>query len=187
MIKIGYAGILAHEDDLEEQIELFAKSNLTDVVIEPKNQIRRGRSALFTALETMREGDALVVTNFDRLAMSLAQLLETMRHLNEIGVDLISIENGVDTRKQKTFFHLIEELSLFDEEIGHSNLMAGIAAAKQRGRSGGRPTVLDNHGIESCRKMLMEDEFSIAQIAKKMKVSVATIYRYFPGGRSRLK
>jgi len=136
---------------------------------------------------TLNKSDVLIVYDIDRLAHSLNQLLETLERINELGVHLIAVNNGIDTRKSTKLFTVVNALIKFDHEIYESNKKAGIATANVRGTLGGRPLLLDSSEKCEAKQLFLDKKLTTKEIAMHLNVSVATLYRYFPGGRKNIR
>lgn len=188
---IGYIGILAHEKKSFLKTQRDHLKNCSDIVVESVSSMRKARSQLLKLIgphkPLLGHKDTLVVYDVDRIANSIFQLLETVERLKELGVNLLAINNGIDTRKSPAFFSFVETLVKFDHEVHISNQEAGIAVAKLRGGLGGRPTILSEKDRKQARTLFKDTRLSVKEIAKRLNMSTATLYRYFPGGRKNIK
>ena len=103
------------------------------------------RPGLDQALEHCREGDTLVVWKLDRLGRSLPHLVETIRQLQENDIGFKSLQESIDTNTSggKFIFHLFASLAEFERDLIRERTKAGLAAARARGRKGGRPPGVD--------------------------------------------
>lgn len=182
----GYVGVLPHENNLAEQRKVVQKHSVKRIITEPTDQVRRGRQAFFELLKEMKPGDSICVKSLDRLAMSFAQLCDTLLELHAKGFNIVAIDEGLNSAEPVNLYDVVTNIVEFDRNIDASNEAAGIARSARRGKSGGRPVLLNTEDIERARKMLIDGDLTIAEIAEEMGVSVATLYRYFPGGKGRL-
>ena len=139
----------------------------------------RDRPGLTSALECARQGDSLVVWRLDRLGRSLRNLIDVVRDLDERGVALVSLTESLDTGTPggRLVFHVFGALAEFERDLTRERTMAGLAAARERGRVGGRPTVWTPAELATARSMHASGEHDIATIARVLGVSRASVYR----------
>ena len=183
---IGYARVSTQDQNPDLQIDALKASGCERIFEEKASGAKRNRPELKTAIKYARTGDTLMVWKLDRLARSMKQLVETVEGLEEIGIDFRSLTEAIDTTTPggKLVFHVFGALAEFERSIIKERTNAGLAAARARGRIGGRPSALSNDDIAAARALLADDSgLSIGDIAKRLGISPATLYRYFPGGR----
>ena len=142
------------------------------------------RPELQAALDYMREGDTLVVWRLDRLARSLKRLITTVEDLEQRGIGFRSLTEAMDTTTNggRLVFHIFAALAEFERGIIRERTMAGLEAAKARGRTGGRPPAMNEADITAARAMLKANGISVAEVAERLQVSPSTLYRHLPGG-----
>src|SRR5213595_2572302 len=141
------------------------------------------RKGLDEALDYVREGDSLVVWRLDRLGRSLKHLIETITALNNRKIGFKSIQENIDTTTSggKLIFHIFGALAEFERDIIRERTNAGLAAARARGRLGGRPKAktLDNPKKVAMAQSLYDNKSNtIDEICKTLNISRATLYRY---------
>ena len=126
-----------------------------------------------------------MVWKLDRLARSLPQLIETVARLEAVGSGFRSLTEAIDTTTAggKLIFHIFAALAEFERSVIRERTRAGLKAARERGRTGGRPPALSTTDLAAAKAMLSDPRITVAEVAKRMKVSPATLYRYLPGGR----
>jgi DNA invertase Pin-like site-specific DNA recombinase len=137
------------------------------------------RPQLAAALDYVRAGDTLVVWRLDRMARSLHQLIETVEALVARGIALKSItEDHIDTSTAggRLVFNIFGSISEFERAIIRERTKAGVAAAKARGRNGGRPPKLTGERADHARNLL-EAGSSVSSVARSMEVSRAAVHR----------
>ncbi len=185
---IGYARVSTQEQNTALQIEALESAGCEKLFTEKASGAQRDRPQLAAALDYMREGDTLVVWKLDRLARSLKQLLETVEGLEARGVGFRSLTEAMDTTTAggKLIFHIFASLAEFERSIIRERTMAGLASARARGKLGGRPKSLTAEDLQAARAMLADPTITVAQVAERLGVSPATLYRYLPGGRGGL-
>ncbi len=150
---------------------------------------RAARPGLDECLRALRKGDTLVVWRLDRLGRSLRQLVAMVDGLHEVGVNLRILTGpaAVDTGdpSAKLVFHIFAALAEFERELIRERTMAGLAAARDRGRRGGRPRTSMAVLVEAARLMKAPDA-SVRRVARTLGVSAATLYRHVsPDGELR--
>ena len=145
---------------------------------------QRDRPELASAIDFMRGGDGLVVWKLDRLARSLPQLIETVAHLETEGIGFRSLTEAIDTTTAggKLIFHIFGALAEFERSVIRERTRAGLKAARDRGRTGGRPPALSDADLAAAKAMLSDPAITVAEVAKRMNVAPATLYRRLPGG-----
>jgi DNA invertase Pin-like site-specific DNA recombinase len=137
------------------------------------------RPQLAAALDYVRAGDTLVVWRLDRMARSLHQLIETVEALVARGIALKSItEDHIDTSTAggRLVFNIFGSISEFERAIIRERTKAGVAAAKARGRNGGRPPKLTGERADHARNLLAAGS-SVSSVARSMEVSRAAVHR----------
>jgi DNA invertase Pin-like site-specific DNA recombinase len=139
------------------------------------------RKGLEELLAFVRSGDTVIVWKLDRLGRSLKDLIETLNRLNNQGVDFISLTEKIDTTTPggKLIFHLMGALAEFERDLIRERTNAGLAAARARGRVGGRPRKLISEGKVALALHLVEEHtHSIDDICSTLGISRSTLYRY---------
>ena len=113
----------------------------------------------------MREGDTLVVWKLDRLARSLKQLIETVEEFGARGIGLRSLTEAIDTTTAggKLVFHIFAALAEFERGVIRERTLAGLQAARARGRTGGRPPALKAKDLAAAKAMLQDPEITVAR------------------------
>ena len=138
---------------------------------------RHDRPGLKTALEYLNEGDVLVVWKLDRLGRSLAHLLQIITLLRERKVGFKSLTEHMDTTTPhgELLFHLFGALAQYERSLAQERIMAGLEAAKKRGRKGGRPRAIDDEKATHILNMIQQG-ISKAAICRTLNLSRATLY-----------
>ncbi len=166
---VGYARISTAEQSPASQLDALKAAGCERVFTETASGAQRSRPELHQALDYMRRGDVLVVWRLDRLARSVHQLVDTAADLHARGIELRSLHDAIDTSTAtgRLTFHLF----------------AALAAARARGRKGGRPRKLTQKDQDLARALLAEGSTPFAEVARRVRVAPSTLYGYFPGGR----
>jgi DNA invertase Pin-like site-specific DNA recombinase len=143
-------------------------------------QRRPRRPVLEQVLDQLRPGDTLVVWKLDRLGRSLRHLVDTVTGLADRGIGFRSLQEAIDTTTPggKLVFHVFAALAEFERDLIRERTAAGLAAARARGRQGGRPSVMTAHKVRVAGEMYASGEYTVAAIATTLGVSRASIYRH---------
>ena len=150
------------------------------VFVETASGARSDRRVLEQVLDQLRPGDTLVVWKLDRLGRSLRHLVDTVAGLAERGVGFRSLQEAIDTTTPggKLVFHVFAALAEFERDLIRERTTAGLAAARSRGRRGGRPSVMTIDKLQVAREMYRSGQYTVAAIATTLGVSRASIYRH---------
>lgn len=133
----------------------------------------------------MRPEDTLVVWKLDRLARSMHQLIDTVELLQSKGMGFRSLTEAIDTTTAggMLVFHIFGALAQFERAMIRERTTVGLEAARARGRKGGRPPKLSKADIHVAKTLLSDPKIGVVEVAKRLGVSTATLYRHLPGGR----
>lgn len=181
---VGYARVSTTEQSPELQRDALQRADCEEVFWESGSGAKADRPGLKKALDYMREGDVLVVWKLDRLGRSLKDLIEVVNGLQERGIGFKSLTEQVDTTTSggRLIFHIFGALAEFEREVIRERTQAGRAAARARGRQGGRPRAMDEDKVRAAKAMLKDPDTSIGQVCQTLGISRATLYRYVGGG-----
>ena len=182
---IGYARVSTGDQSLTLQIDALEEAGCDRVFQEKVSGIVNTRPNLNQALNFARPGDTLVVWRLDRLSRSLRNLIETVTLLESRGVQLKSLHESIDTASSsgKLIFHLFGALAEFERNLIKERTLAGLQAARARGRKGGRPPSLDAEKRKLVAKLYSEKNHSVNQICQIMGISKPTLYKYVQAER----
>jgi DNA invertase Pin-like site-specific DNA recombinase len=185
---VGYARVSTQDQTLALQQDALAKAGCERVFTDTLGGALAERPGLTEALEYARSGDTLVVWKLDRLGRSLRHLIETITALHERGVGFRSLTEQIDTTTSggKLIFHVFGALAEFERDLIRERTQAGLAAARARGRQGGRPksaALADPRKVAMAQALYNDKTNPIADICKTLRVSRATLYRYIQVGR----
>lgn len=184
---VGYARVSTNDQDSALQLDALAAAGCTRVFEDTASGARSSRPELDQALDHLRTGDTLVVWRLDRLGRSLGHLIETVETLDRRGVGFRSICESIDTTTAggRLVFHLFGALAEFERELILERTNAGLRAARARGRTGGRPSVMTPEKRAVANDLYARGEHTVAQIAGIVGVSRASVYRHLDQSRSR--
>jgi DNA invertase Pin-like site-specific DNA recombinase len=180
--KIGYARISTGSQRLDRQIDALTAAGCRRVFGDKKSGKDADRPELAAALDFLQPGDTLVVPSLDRLSRSLQDLITMVGDLRKRQVGFTSLHENLDTTTPggRLVFHVFAALAEFIRELIVSGTREGLAAARMRGRVGGRPTVITPEILRAARDMLPNPANSIESIAKILGVSPGTLYNHIP-------
>lgn len=181
---VGYARVSTDDQSLDLQRDALAAAGCEVVFDDVMSGASRERPGLRDALSFLRRGDVLVVWRLDRLGRSLQHLVEVINDLAARGIEFRSLSDNIDTSSAsgKLVFHIFAALAEFERELIRERTRAGLAAARARGRVGGRPRILAAERLEMARAALASGQ-SARQVARALGVSERTIRRYCRGSR----
>ena len=186
-MKLGYARIskVDGSQTLDLQMDALAAAGVAPEHLyqDEASGKRDGRPGLEACLKALREGDTLYIWKLDRLGRDLKHLVTTVRGLADRGVGL-SVLTGqganIDTTTSsgKLIFGIFAALAEFEGDLIRERTMAGLAAARARGRHGGRKFELTKNQIRLAQSAMANRDIHVAQLCEELDISRATLYRY---------
>lgn len=179
-MKIGYARVSTDDQTTDLQKDALTKAGCEKTFTDTASGSKTDRPELARCMEQLRGGDTLVVWKLDRLGRSLKHLLGVVEELQGNGVAFSSLTEGFDTSTKggKLFFHIFGALAEFERDVIIERTHAGLAAARARGRMGGRPAALNAKQIVTLKKMHESKKHPVADIARTFGISRVTVYEY---------
>lgn len=177
---IGYARVSTHEQNLAMQTDALAAAACEKIYSDEASGGQANRPGLQSALDQLRPGDTLTVWRLDRLGRSLKHLVNTIGDLEAQKIGFRSLTENIDTRSPggKLVFHVFASLAEFERDLIRERTMAGLSAARARGRIGGRPKSLSPAQIAQVRAMHADKTIPIRDICNTFKIGSTTLYRY---------
>jgi DNA invertase Pin-like site-specific DNA recombinase len=179
-VRVGYIRTSKKEQNPQLQRRDLLAAGCQKLFEEQISSRKAHRPELRAALEYVREGDALVVWKLDRFGRSLQELIELVGDLKERGVEFVSLRESIDTTTPggKLVFHVFGAVAEFERDLVLERTVAGLEAARARGRRGGRPRSLDESKAKLARRLKAEGEHSVEEICSMLGVGRSTLYRY---------
>src|SRR5829696_3109181 len=177
---IGYARVSTGEQTLDLQLDALKSAGCGKVYTETASGAKADRPVLEDVLSYLRKGDTLVVWRLDRLGRSLQHLIEVVAQLAARGIGFKSLTEQIDTTTSggKHIFHVFGALAEFERDLIRERTQAGLAAARARGRQGGRPKALGTPAKVALAQALYEGgQTDISTICRTLGISRATLYR----------
>lgn len=175
---IGYGRISTADQNASSQEDALKGAGAELMFIDTFTGTKSSRPQLDRMKEQLRSGDTIIITRLDRLGRSTKDLLNLVSELDDIGVNLQVLEQNINTSTPdgKLFFTMIAAFAEFEREIMRSRTIDGLAAARARGRKGGRRPAMSQSKIDTAKKMYAEGVF-VKEISEILGVSRPTIYR----------
>jgi DNA invertase Pin-like site-specific DNA recombinase len=186
-MRIGYGRVSTRDQHPDAQHDALQAAGCDQLFIDKASgKLARLPELDKALLSANRSGDQLVITKLDRLGRSLEHLIELSKLLQDRGVDLVVLDQGIDTSTAvgRMFFHILGAIAEFEHALMSERTMDGLAAARARGRTGGQKPKLGPRQVRLAREMYDETgedgkrKYTVAHIADEFGVSRPTIYRH---------
>lgn len=182
-MKVGYARVSTIDQHLELQTDALKKQGCEIIFKEKKSGKDKQRPQLNKMISQLRPNDIVIIWRLDRLGRSLKDLLELVNSFGEKQVGLISLNENINTTTPtgKLVFHIFAALVEFERELIRERTMAGLSAARARGRKGGRPAGLSDGALSKAKaaKYLYDmKEKTVEEIAQDLGIGRSTVYKY---------
>lgn len=179
---VGYARISTADQNLSLQVDALIKAGCEEENIykDIASGSRSDRPELTKMLAFLRHGDTVVIWKLDRLGRNLSHLIELANEFKAKGIELKSLHENIDTSTAmgRMYFHMCGMFAEFEREMIRERTNAGLAAARARGRIGGRRRALSARQIEMGKTLAADKSRPIKEICDALKCSSATYYRY---------
>jgi DNA invertase Pin-like site-specific DNA recombinase len=182
---LGYARVSTDLQDPALQHDALAAAGCDKVWTDHASGTATARPELAAVLEYARAGDVLVVWRLDRLGRSVQHLVSTVTDLAARGVELRSLNEGIDTTTAtgRLTFHIFAAVAEFEADLIRARTVAGLDAARARGRVGGRPSVMTPEKAAAATELLGRPGTSVTAVARALGVSRASVYRFLESSR----
>ncbi|KIA78822.1 recombinase [Chromobacterium piscinae] len=180
-LRFGYARVSTDDQTTALQADALKLAGCSRVYADKASgKASVARPQLEECLADLREGDTLVVWRLDRLGRSLPDLVRIVTELEQKGVAFESLTERIETSSAsgKLIFHVFAALAEFERNLIRERTKAGLAAARVRGRVGGRKPKLDAKQIRQIKALLRDRNTSVTELAKDYGVSRTTIYKH---------
>lgn len=177
---VGYARVSTSDQNFALQFDALTASGCEKIFQDAVSGSTAQRQGLNDALEYVREGDILVVWRLDRLGRSLRNLIDLMNTLHERKVGFKSLVDSIDTSTAtgQFFFHVTGAFAELERNLIRERTMAGLKAARSRGKKGGRPKAIDQRTFVMALKLYEDKNNAVGDICKKLGIARRTFYRY---------
>ena len=179
-MKIGYARVSTHEQNLDLQNDALKEEGCEEIFVDKISGTVSERKGLTQIKSILRKGDILIVWRLDRLGRSLKDLIDWINYLEEKEVELKSLQESIDTSTStgKLIFHIFGALAEFERNLIRERTQAGLAAARMRGRLGGRRKSLNAEDRKIAINLYSEKKMPVKKICEVMGISKPTLYNY---------
>lgn len=177
---IGYARVSTDDQNLDLQLDALKGAGCERMFEDMASGAKADRTGLAALMMVLRAGDTVVIWRLDRLGRSLKNLIELVEQFEAAKVGLRSLQENIDTTTSggRLVFHLFGALAEFERNLIRERTQAGMAAARMRGRMGGRPKRLDPVKLALALRLHHEDKHTIKEICQMMGISKSTLYNY---------
>ena len=177
---IGYARVSTDDQNLDLQRDALQATGCERIFEDMASGAKADRTGMAELLAALRAGDTVVIWRLDRLGRSLKNLIALVEHLEVAQVGLRSLQENIDTTSSggRLVFHLFGALAEFERNLIRARTRAGMAAARARGRMGGRPKRLDPAKRALALRLHQEEKHTIKEICQMMGISKSTLYNY---------
>jgi DNA invertase Pin-like site-specific DNA recombinase len=179
-MKFGYARVSTIEQNLSLQTDALKAAGCNEIITDEASGKNANRPGLTNLLNNkLRAGDELVVWRLDRLGRSLKDLIELVNNFESKGIKFNSLTESINsaTTSGKLIFNIFASLAEFERNLIRERTIAGLSAARARGRLGGRPSVAKTK-INAALQLYNKKELTINEICKTIGLSKATLYKY---------
>jgi DNA invertase Pin-like site-specific DNA recombinase len=182
-LRIGYARVSTREQNFDMQVDALHAAGCDKIYSEAVSGARAERPVLDELLRNIRPDDVLVIWKLDRLGRSLRHLVDLVGTLMDKGIGLQSLHDPIDTTtpQGRLTFNIFASLAEFERDLICERTHAGLAAARARGRNGGRPKGILPQAEATAmavETLYREGKLSTRQIASKLSISKSTLYAY---------
>jgi DNA invertase Pin-like site-specific DNA recombinase len=177
---VGYARVSTTDQKLTLQKDALRQAGCHRIFTDVASGAQTTREGLTEILKFLRERDTLVVWKLDRLGRSLPHLIEIVTALQQRQIGFRSLQEHIDTTTSggKLIFHVFGALAEFERDLVQERTRAGLAAARARGKKGGRRKVMDAKKVAMAVSLLQNPDTSVMEVCRTLRVSRATLYRY---------
>jgi DNA invertase Pin-like site-specific DNA recombinase len=181
---LGYARVSTDDQDLSLQIDALEKHGIPKSLIftDKLSGAKDDRPGLTKCLDSLHGGDVLVVWRLDRLGRPMRHLITLVEDLRSCDVGFRSLNEGaIDTTSAsgELIFNIFSALAQFERRLIQERTKAGLAAARARGRCGGRPRLESEQAkVRAAKKLSGDRSITIDDICKTLGISRSTYYRY---------
>jgi DNA invertase Pin-like site-specific DNA recombinase len=178
MSNVGYGRVSSIGQSLDVQQSKLEKFGCDKIFLDKHTGTTADRPKLKEIRNYVRQGDSLVITKLDRLARSTFHLTQIAEELKEKGVNLVVLDQSIDTSTStgKLLFNVLASIAEFETEIRKERQMEGIAKAKEKGVQFGRKSKLLDEQIKEMRQE-RDRGLKIAELMLKYSISKASVYR----------
>lgn len=178
--RIGYARVSTDDQHLDLQRDALQQAGCGLIYEEEVSGKSVERPELEQCRKALRAGDTLVVWRLDRLGRSLPDLVQIVNDLEHRGVGFESLTEKIETGSAagKLIFPVFAALAEFERGLIRERTNAGLAAARARGRVGGRKPKLEEKQVREIKVLLRDPDIQVSEVARRYGISRTTLYKY---------
>ena len=176
--RIGYSRVSTTDQDTTAQVMRLEAAGCQRIFTETISSRVEHRPQLAACLEYLRQGDALVAVRLDRLARSTRELLEIAQGLENRGIDLVVLDQSIDTSSPagKLMFAVLAAIAQFERDLCRERTLDGLVRARAEGRVGGRGPTIAGQRAQLGKRLAAEGQ-SVRQIAASIEASPSAVHR----------
>jgi DNA invertase Pin-like site-specific DNA recombinase len=184
--KVGYARVSTPDQNLDAQLDALAQAGCLKTFTDQVSGTTVLRPGWEQLMAYVRPGDMVVITELSRMSRSLAHLLEAVRTFEAQGIELVSLREHIDTATAtgRCFLAMMGAIAQMERELKAERTAAGRAAAKARGRTGGRPRT-DPEKLEHARILYLHSDQTAADVGRTVGIGRRTLFSYLAHIRQR--
>jgi len=186
--KVGYARVSTSEQKLDSQLDALKQGGCRKIFSDQGSGTQAERPGWEKLRAYVRPGDTIVVTELSRMSRSLVHLLEVVKECEANQIELVSLQEKIDTTTAtgRAFLAIMGAIAQMERELKAERTAAGRAAARARGRSGGRPRT-DPDKLEQARILYLNSSKTAAEVCRSVGIGRRTLFSYLARVRSRDK
>jgi len=177
--RIGYARVSSSDQNLEGQLDMLTVANCQRIFSDKASGVNESRPGWDELLNYVRPGDSVIVTELSRMTRSLAHLLALVDQFKEKEINLVSLRENIDTTTAtgRAFIGMMGVINQMERELKSERSAAGRAAARSRGRNGGRPRT-SQEVLEKARIVYEDGGYSATNVCKTFGIGRRTFFRH---------
>jgi len=182
-MKYGYARVSTKDQVLDLQIDALKQAGCHKIFQEVISGSKVDRPEWLKLVGELKSGDTLIIWKLDRMGRSLHHLVTTVNNLVSKNIDIISLQDPLNTTSAqgRLMFNMFASLAEFEKDLIRERTMAGLKSARARGRMGGRPKGLSEKAKRTActaEALYKQKELTSNEIAEQLNISKTTLYQY---------
>ncbi len=183
-MKFGYARVSKNDQSLDIQVQKLTQAGCDEIFQEKVSGAKDDRVQLNLLINKLRRGDVICVVRLDRLGRRMTKLIALINDFKAKGIEFVSLENNIDTTTPMgmLLFSMCAAFSEMERVLITERVKAGLYAAHNKGRKGGRPKALTADKLKTLKSLMQSKEFSVTKICNMVGISRSVYYRAITGG-----
>lgn len=177
-MRIAYARVSTQQQELARQLDALEKVGYDRLIQEKFTGTKKDREGLNRLLETVREGDTIIVESISRLGRKTLDILTLVEQFNDMGVHFVSLKEQMDTTTPtgKAMLQMMMVIAELERNLTVQRVQEGLESAKKRGVKLGRPK-MDDDKVKVALRMYDEGNYSIKEICNNVGISQGKLYK----------